>query len=106
MPRKKAEKDSGALRGKTEYNVSPQDFCRVWETSETPQEVADRLNMPRPIVLARASFYRKQGVRLKKMKRKTKRSLDVNGLNQMITEIERQLAEQRDAKGGGTRPGK
>lgn len=58
-----------------EYNVTPEQFVMAWEASASAQECADKLKMPKPIVLARASSYRKDGINLKKMKR------GVNGLN-------------------------
>jgi hypothetical protein len=49
-----------------------------WQSSETAQEVADKLKpMPLPIVLARASSYRKDGIHLKKLKKKPRRGLNV-----------------------------
>src|SRR5205807_5198562 len=62
--------------GRTQYDVTAEQFVRAWQTSETAQEVADRLKMPKPIVLARASAYRKDGVKLKKLKRTSSRALD------------------------------
>jgi hypothetical protein len=75
---------------RTEYNVSPEEFVRAWQTSETAQEVADKLKMPKPIVLARASGYRKDGIHLKKMKRGPKRALDVDALNRLIEQLDRE----------------
>jgi hypothetical protein len=73
---------------KKQYDVSPEAFIRAWQTSQTPQEVADRLKMPKPIVLARASKYRREGVTLKKMKKGPKRTLDVPALNLLIRELD------------------
>src|SRR5436309_1183872 len=69
---------------KKQYNVTPEQFVQAWQTSESAQEVADRLGMPKAIVLARASTYRQQGINLKKMKKKHKRALDVPALNRLI----------------------
>jgi hypothetical protein len=64
------------------YNVSAEDFIRTWQTSESAEEVAEKLKMPVAIVHARASSYRSVGVKLKRMKRKA--GLDVAGLNALI----------------------
>ena len=76
--------------GRRKYNVSPEEFVTAWETSETPLEVATKLNMPKPIVLARASSYRAVGVRLNKMTRKRVDSLDIAGLNNLIAKLPRE----------------
>jgi hypothetical protein len=73
---------------RTSYAVSPEQFVRTWQTSQTAQEVADKLGMPKPIVLARASGYRKEGIKLKKLRRESRRGLDVDALNRLIAEID------------------
>lgn len=83
--------------GKADYGVPPERFVEVWETSESAQEVADRLKMPKPIVLARASTYRHAGVQLKKMRRTTGRGLNVAKLNNQIAELRRRR-EARDSE--------
>ena len=76
--------------GRTEYDVSPEKFIRVWQQSTSVDNVATKLGMPKPIVLARKSNYTALGIKLKKMPRKsTDRGLDVNGLNAMIEELDR-----------------
>lgn len=50
------------------YNLKPEEFVTAWQTSASVQEVADKFGMPRDIVSARASSYRKVGVKLKKMR--------------------------------------
>lgn len=72
---------------RTNYNVSPEDFIRAWQTSNTAQEVADRLGMPKGIVLARASNYRRDGVKLKKLARRHKRALNVEKMNELIVQL-------------------
>jgi hypothetical protein len=73
--------------GRTKYDVTPAQFVAIWQTSETVQEVSDKLKMPEPIILARACSYRKAGVRLKKLKRKRKPGVDVDALNRLIDQI-------------------
>ncbi len=65
------------------YHVSAEDFVRAWESSTTPAEVAAKLGMPRPLVNARASYYRRIGVTLKTMKGANARKLDVEALNKL-----------------------
>lgn len=68
-------------------DTGPERFIEVWQTSDSVQEVSDRLKMPKPIVLARASNYRAAGVNLKDMKRAAKKALDVAGLNKLIADL-------------------
>jgi hypothetical protein len=67
------------------YAVTPEEFVAAWSACETTSEVAIRLSMPKNIVLARASTYRKRGVRLKTMKRVNIRRLDIDRLNELAT---------------------
>ncbi len=67
-----------------QYGVSDTSFCTTWQTSNSAGEVANRLNMPKNIVLARSAVYRKKGVDLKKMPRQNPRKLDVQKLNEEI----------------------
>jgi hypothetical protein len=84
---KKAAGGDKQKKARQEYNVSPAEFVKVWQSSETTQEVSDRLGMPKPIVLARASSYRKDGIKLKKLRRDRKNALDIDGLNRLIEEM-------------------
>jgi uncharacterized protein (TIGR02996 family) len=54
---------------RAKYFVSPEKFVLAWNDSESADEVAERLGMTKPIVLARVSAYRKKGVHLKKMRK-------------------------------------
>lgn len=74
MPRKK-------------YDVPAEVFCRVWQLAESADQVAEQLKMPKSIVLARASFYRKSGVKLKKCTRR-RAGVDVAGLNAMLGSLD------------------
>lgn len=69
------------------YNVSDVSFCETWQGSFSAQEVADKLNMPKNIVLARSAVYRNKGVDLKTMQRVNPRKLDVTKLNEKIKEV-------------------
>lgn len=44
----------------TRYNVSPEDFIKAFQESNSPEEVSEKVNMPVKAVMARASAYRKQ----------------------------------------------
>jgi hypothetical protein len=75
--------------GKTDYNVDAETFITTWQQAESAQEVADKLKMPKDIVLARASTYRGAGIRLKKMPRHSNKALDVQALNDLIDNLDR-----------------
>ena len=73
---------------RTEYNVSAEDFILAWQSSNTAEEVAAKVGMPRPLVHARACTYRSMGVRLKMLARVNPRRLDVEALNKLIQQVE------------------
>jgi hypothetical protein len=73
MPRKK-------------YEVTPERFIEVWQTSKNAREAAEILGMPKGILFARASGYRSQGINLRKMPRQSRR-LNVEQLNQLIDKL-------------------
>ena len=80
--------------GKTDYNVPAEVFIATWQTSASAMEVSERLKMPKDIVHARASTYRQAGIRLKKMPRHQTKALDVDKMNAIIDEIDRQAGKQ------------
>lgn len=45
--------------------LTAEEFVRIWQTSETLDEVMQRTGMPRNNCASRASYYRKNGVALK-----------------------------------------
>jgi hypothetical protein len=67
---------------RTQYQISAEQFALTWNDSQSTDEACERLGMPRGIVLARVSNYRKRGIKMKKMPRKNSRRLDVDGINQ------------------------
>lgn len=77
-----------------QYNVSDAQFVEAWQTSKSAQEAADKLHMPKNIVLARSAVYRKRGIQLKKMERKNPRRLDVEKLNKQIETLGGASAKQ------------
>jgi hypothetical protein len=78
-----------------DYNVTPEKFIEVWQTSSSADEVASKLGMPKPIVHARASNYRALGVALKSMPRPKKSRLDVRELNAIIARLKQQQDDTR-----------
>ena len=90
----------GSGRGKyADYNVAAQEFVRVWQTSESLDEVAERLRMPKAIAAARAAGYREKGVPLKKMRRRRTNGLDVAALNEIIEGLAAQAAAAKGPEG-------
>jgi hypothetical protein len=85
--------------GRAEYGVTPEQFITAWQTSESADEVAEKLKMPKPIVHARASFYRQAGLKLKKMPRRSRKGLDVERLNRLIEELNGKAAPPSRADG-------
>ena len=79
----------------TKYNVSASDFVLAWESSTDAAEVAAKLGMTRPLVNARASYYRRIGINLKKLKRANARRLDVEALNKLTQRLKPEPAEER-----------
>lgn len=73
--------------GRTDYNVGPEDFIVVWESSDTAEEVETKTGIPKAICQARASGYRKLGIPLKKMKRNFKKGLKTDFLVQLVKEV-------------------
>jgi hypothetical protein len=77
---------------KPNYGVSAERFVEVWTESTTASEVAAKLGMPRPIVLARACGYRRAGVFLKKLEPKVPGRVDVAKLNRIVQQTQERLA--------------
>ena len=69
------------------YNVTPAEFVKAWQESQTADEAAKKLSMPKPTVLARVSEYRSMGIKLKPMRRAQKDRLNVDELNRLIGEL-------------------
>ena len=79
-----------AKKPRETYAISPEDFMALWQTSATAQEATDRMSalagkeVPKDIVLSRASAYRKRGIPLKKMPRNNPRTLKVDQLKSAL----------------------
>lgn len=68
--------------------TTSEQFIEAWMSSDSLQEVADKLNIQRFSVYARAQEWRKRGVKLPKLReeRATGNKLDVSDLNNLIAE--------------------
>lgn len=73
---------------RAEYGVTAEEFVKVWSSSNSIGEVAQRLHMPEEIASSRASGYRSAGVKLKHMPRADRRKLDVAELNRIVDSLE------------------
>ena len=73
--------------GRTQYEVTPEEFAKTWNIAETADIAAKALGMPLPIVLARVSNYRKRGIPMKKMPRRNSRSLDVDKISREVKRL-------------------
>jgi hypothetical protein len=85
-------------RRQTNYGVSPEAFVMAFEEANTVSDVAEKLAIPIPIVHARASVYRRLGVKLKKLKRRKSSSVDVDRLNKLLES--RRRSPSREAQAG------
>lgn len=75
--------------------ITPETFVTVWQTSVSVDEFCDRTGMKRNSATVRASYYRKKGVALKKMKRggTGRKPLDIDLLNQLVSASEETVEE-------------
>src|SRR5262245_10852979 len=59
MPMKRNNRPVPRARsGRRDYELTPAEFCRIWQTSRDIDEVSERTGMPPAICHARASTYR------------------------------------------------
>lgn len=80
-----------------DYGIDRRTFIIAWESSDTADQVVDRLAavskelnlapMPKPVILARASGYRSQGLNLKKYPPGRRPGSDVGTDNELVTRI-------------------
>ena len=52
-----------------ETTIEPKSFIKVWQNSDTPDEVAKKFESKKEKMSALASIYRKKGIPLKRMKK-------------------------------------
>jgi hypothetical protein len=80
---------------KTVYDVTPEQVVEVWERSESAPEAAEKLKMPKDILLARISNYRALGIKLKSMPRqKGRKGLNIAKLNKLIESVHREQGKE------------
>ena len=84
---------------RNEYSVTPEEFVVAWNSSETAEEAAGKLAMPKAIAQARATTYRRMGIPLKKMDRRPKTSLNLELLNKLANEAEKKLDGKPSGRG-------
>jgi hypothetical protein len=85
-------------QSRQQWNVSQEDFVRIWQSSANLDEFHKRTHMPKHIASARAAAYRDAGVKLKHMRRDTKRSIKVKDLNKIIQGINKELGIEDNSK--------
>lgn len=89
---------------KNEYGVTPEQFVTAWMRSYHAGEgmagVVARTGMPKAIVSARASGYRRLGVKLPRFPRGPRRLIDVAALSRKCVEWKLAYEAARAAKGG------
>lgn len=69
-------------------SVTPKEFIKAWEESESLNEVAGKVGLTYWGVNARACYYRKKGIKLKRLTGKNGRpGLDTVGLNAYIDSL-------------------
>jgi hypothetical protein len=73
---------------RNKYDVSAEAFVLAWQSSNTAEEVAAKVGMPRSLVHARACTYRRIGVRLKTLGRVNPQRIDVEALNKLIQQAQ------------------
>lgn len=61
--------------------VTPEEFVKAWQSSESIQEVADKLDIKYAAAYKRAEYFRLRGVKLKPISRKP--GIDVDTLNKL-----------------------
>lgn len=64
--------EAEAKRTRRTFDVSKEDFVKAHQESKTYDELVEKTGLPREVVLARASLYRRQGEQLNKLDRKNK----------------------------------
>lgn len=75
-------------------SCSPEEFVRLWQSADSPRDVAEKAGISVRRATSRACLYRRRGIRLKKMAglgwdNNASARLDVEALNRIIDEEER-----------------
>lgn len=69
--------------------ISPEEFVKIWQTSNYKAEVCNRTGMRDGAVNSRAALYRHMGVPLKKFQQASRKKLDVEALKQLAESLEK-----------------
>ncbi len=69
-----------------EKRVTPEDFIRIWQTSNSTKEVSEKVGIDRSAVRVRVDFYRKRGIPLKKYKN-ARESLNIEALTKLAKSL-------------------
>lgn len=77
-------------------HVSPSEFVRIWETSESSEQAAARLGLSKGTAWYRATAFRKAGVKLRKFRRNVLSATDAQQLNRLIEELAEQGENQEN----------
>lgn len=93
MAKREGSKSKGS---RANYGVSAEQFVSSWEAAASAADVASQLNMPVAIVHARATYYKRRGVKLKPMPRVisvSAKKAEVDRLNNLAQRIRYAKAE-------------
>lgn len=69
--------------------VSPDEFVKVWQSSESLAEVATRLKMTKDACRSRAEMYRRKGVPLQDLRRRASPHVNWNGVAAVAADVAR-----------------
>ena len=77
-------------------SIKAERFVTVWQTSSSVDEVCERTGMNKKSASVRACLYRKKGVNLKHMKRRSKGrpALNIELLNQLATAATEEVVDE------------
>lgn len=70
--------------------IAPEDFVRAWQTSETIQQVKEKLGQsdrPNKSFHVRASHFRKKGIPLKRYSSRSVNKMDVEALKKLAEDL-------------------
>ena len=67
--------------------IETEPFIRAWQAANSAEEVSNQLGTKLASVTARANYYRKKGINLKKMPRKNGVRLDIEAAKALLAEL-------------------
>lgn len=89
-----------SVKGRKE--VTPQEFCLMWQSCSTVKEVAEKLGVKESAVRSRANLYMKRGVKLKKFPKGVyvlRKPLPVDMLNKLIEQAAKNNGQEPEIEG-------